>query len=163
MSVFSRTQPVQEAPAPPPPPEPTQEELRRAEIAREGARPAAERIREQVQRREAQEQAQREYVADAERRRAREDYERRQHNLELRAQAQRAWAARRSELQGKVAAARTQLTQFQAEADAAYARGDLTTAAQASALVPLVQRALGQAEAELSAHIGAQPAFPGGR
>jgi len=163
MSVFSRTQPVQEAPAPPPPPEPTPEELRRAEIAREGARPARERVAEMVAKREAEEAAQREHVAESERRLAREDYERRQHNLELRARAQTAWAARRSELQGKVAAARTQLTQFQAEADAAYARGDLVTAAQASALVPVVQRVLGQAESELSAHTAAQPAFPGGR
>jgi len=161
MSVFSRTQPVQEAPAPPPPPEPTAEELRRAEIAREGARPARERVREMVAKREAEEAAQRQHVAESERRRAREDYERRQHNLELRARAQRAWAARRSELQGKVAALRSELSQSQSQADAFYARGDLTGAAQASALVPVIQRALAQAESELAAHIGSQPAFRG--
>jgi len=162
MSVFGRTQPVQQAPAPPPPPEPTPEELRRAAIAREGARPAAERIREQVQRREAQEQAQREYAAESERRRAKADYERRQRDQEMKAKAQKAWAERRDALQAKVAVLRSQLSETRGRADSAYAAGDTTAAAMAGALLPTIERALGQAESELNAHVASAPRFLAG-
>lgn len=162
--LFTRTH-EQEAPTPPSGPTAAEvqaaEEIRAAQQAqaREGARPARERVAEMVQRREAAEAAQREHVAEFAQQQAAADYARRQRDGEMKATAQRAWGERQAELQRKVDELRTQFSTTQGQADSCYGAGDLDAAARFGALSPTIQRALAQAEAEAEAHLRQAPAF----